>query len=506
MKAWDPNVNFKKEDVKKVPIWVQIEDLDLKYWGQRSLFKIVGQVGEPIMVDSVTRERERLNYPRILIEVRIDQNFPDMLEFENEYGNNTHVGIKYEWKPIACNNCFGLGHSTIDCKKSAKVEKKWILKEYHRPKPVVDEDGFLQVSRGSKGQVQPTKSAVLRMENTLQALNSDLEQQEEAEMEIVNEEEEGNTGGGKIPLSSMDKLLCWNVRGANNQQKQRLIKQFISLQKVDFVGLLETRVKARKLGVLYSNIFDGWCFSSNIAWHKGGKIVIAWNPSRFIVDIIRCTSQFMHLKISTVDGMFDSFVTVVYASNSRMERKKLWEDICGLNTCEKWCLMGDFNEILAKEERVGLRVSSWPDGDFLQCVACCNLEDIKSSGNFFTWTNKQHGGDRIFSKIDRVLANQEWLNKYETAEVVFLNEGLFDHCPAIISLYPVVASGLKPFKYFRMWKAHSKFESCLVDIWSKQLSGSKMFQVVTKLRSLKVALKDINREGFSNLQGTCSCG
>ncbi|KAM6593632.1 hypothetical protein CsatA_001335 [Cannabis sativa] len=33
MKPWNPNVNFKKEDVKCVPIYIQLEDLELKYWG-----------------------------------------------------------------------------------------------------------------------------------------------------------------------------------------------------------------------------------------------------------------------------------------------------------------------------------------------------------------------------------------------------------------------------------------------------------------------------------------
>ncbi|KAF4373759.1 hypothetical protein G4B88_009333 [Cannabis sativa] len=41
MKSWDPNTNFKKKDVKVIPIWIQLEDLDLKYWRQKSLFKIV---------------------------------------------------------------------------------------------------------------------------------------------------------------------------------------------------------------------------------------------------------------------------------------------------------------------------------------------------------------------------------------------------------------------------------------------------------------------------------
>ena len=140
-------------------------------------------------------------------------------------------------------------------------------------------------------------------------------------------------------------MLCWNVRGANNRQKQYLIKQFITVHQIGFVGLLETRVKAPKLGALYLNVFDGWCFSSNIAWHTGGKIAIGWNPLRFIVDIIRCTSQLMHLHVSTVDGVFSSFITVVYASNNKNDRRKLWKSLEELNMGEKWCIMGDFNDI-----------------------------------------------------------------------------------------------------------------------------------------------------------------
>ncbi|KAM6579885.1 hypothetical protein CsatA_003659 [Cannabis sativa] len=71
MKAWDPNCNIKKEDIRTIPIWIQLEDLELKYWGQKSLFKIVGQLGKPIMVDEVTRERDKLLFPKILIEVSI---------------------------------------------------------------------------------------------------------------------------------------------------------------------------------------------------------------------------------------------------------------------------------------------------------------------------------------------------------------------------------------------------------------------------------------------------
>uniref|UniRef100_A0A803PA00 DUF4283 domain-containing protein n=1 Tax=Cannabis sativa TaxID=3483 RepID=A0A803PA00_CANSA len=302
MKPWDPNTNFKKEDVKCVPIWIQLEDLKLKYWGQKSLFKIVRQLGKPLMVDSVTKERERLNYPRILIEVLMDQHMPDMLEFENEFGSNTSVGIKYEWKPVSCSHRFSVGHSAADCKKNVVTKQQWVVKNDNRKSVQVDEEGFT---------------------------------------------------------------------------------------KVELVGLLKTRVKAPKLGTLYSNVFEGWCFSSNIAWHAGGKIVIAWNPYRFTVDIIKCTNELMHLRVSTTEG-FNRLLTILYASNNKRERRTLWKDLCDLSTNEHWCLMGDFNDILAKEERIGHRVRSYPDSDFLTCVNSCHLEDVKASGNYYTWTNKQH--------------------------------------------------------------------------------------------------------------------
>uniref|UniRef100_A0A803P5L3 Reverse transcriptase domain-containing protein n=1 Tax=Cannabis sativa TaxID=3483 RepID=A0A803P5L3_CANSA len=401
MKPWDPNVNFKKEDVKCVPIWVQLEDLELKYWAQKSLFKIVGQLGKPLVEDSITRERERLNYPRVLVEVIMDQQLPDILEFENEYGMNTSVGVKYEGKPISCSHCSGIGHLAAEWKKIDKPE-------------------------------QTQEFPAVSTSNPFQALSL--------------EKQMGNRGEIGMSILQADREIMDDTRG-----------EILSFKWIKcFVGM----VKAPKLEALYSNVFDGWCFSSNIAWHPGGKITIAWNPHRFFVDIVKCTSQLMHLRMSTIEG-FNSFLTVVYASNNRTERHILWKHLCGLYTDEYWCVMGDLNDILAKEERVGQRVRTYPDSEFLSCVNFCKLEDVKASGNFFTWSNKQPGADRIYSKIDRVMANQAWINK--------------------------------------IWKSHSKYETELKAVWSLNISGGKMFQVVCKLKKFKERLKVINREGFCDL-------
>uniref|UniRef100_A0A803Q0T2 Reverse transcriptase n=1 Tax=Cannabis sativa TaxID=3483 RepID=A0A803Q0T2_CANSA len=154
--------------------------------------------------------------------------------------------------------------------------------------------------------------------------------------------------------------------------------------------------------------------------------------------------------------------------------------------------MGDFNDILAKDKRIGQRVKTHPNTEFLQCVNECQVEDVKASGSFYTWSNKQYGDDRIYSKIDRIMANQSWINTYEFAEAVFLNEGIFDHTPGLLTLYPNVISGKKPFKYFKMWKTHPSYESDLKEIWRQSGNGSKMFQ--TSVTRAKIDLDSIQNQ------------
>ncbi|KAL2901132.1 Pyridoxine/pyridoxamine 5'-phosphate oxidase [Bienertia sinuspersici] len=106
----------------------------------------------------------------------------------------------------------------------------------------------------------------------------------------------GRKEGGTLP-HPMDNLLSWNVRGANQMEKKRAIRHLIAQQKVGLVALLETKVKASNLGVLYKTVFDGWCFTSNISKHYNGRIAVAWNPMAFTVGVLDMTEQYIHCVI-----------------------------------------------------------------------------------------------------------------------------------------------------------------------------------------------------------------
>ena len=48
------------------------------------------------------------------------------------------------------------------------------------------------------------------------------------------------------------KLLSWNVRGANDNNKRRIIKSFVKKQKVDLLCIQETKIQLMTEGVVKS--------------------------------------------------------------------------------------------------------------------------------------------------------------------------------------------------------------------------------------------------------------
>lgn len=117
VKLWRPNVEMNKVMVEKVPIWIKLIGLDLKYWGQTILTKIAGLVGKSVNADTATSMKEMLMYARVLVKVQLNQTYPDIIMFESKTGQVIKQQIMYEWKPIMHDHYKILGHDTQYCRK-----------------------------------------------------------------------------------------------------------------------------------------------------------------------------------------------------------------------------------------------------------------------------------------------------------------------------------------------------------------------------------------------------
>lgn len=182
-RMWEADMVMDKESIQSVPIWIKLPGLALKYWGEKSLFKIAGLVGPVAQMDKATKSKDRLQFARVLVEVKLQQILPDVIFFCNEHGCVVEQKVEYEWRPTNCKKCEGIGHGEDECRKGG-VTKKWVPKKTVR----VDEDGFQLVGNGVAKVVQPPEVVV---HNSFNALLDDVEESIANEMKDSEVEEEG---------------------------------------------------------------------------------------------------------------------------------------------------------------------------------------------------------------------------------------------------------------------------------------------------------------------------
>ncbi|VFQ95756.1 unnamed protein product [Cuscuta campestris] len=123
------------------------------------------------------------------------------------------------------------------------------------------------------------------------------------------------------------------------------------------------------------------------------------------------------------------------------------------------------------------------------------LEDVPSTGNFFTW----HKGNKL-AKLDRVLANQSWgdIGLAPTCEFLDFNF-LSDHCPTLFQCGAPPGNRFRPFRFFNMWLKHEGFNGLISQSWEAGVVGSKQFSLCSKLKRLKPPLKALNRQAFGHI-------
>ncbi|KAK2401841.1 hypothetical protein QL285_051403 [Trifolium repens] len=64
LRDWKPNFSLKRDMLRTLPIWIKLPQLPLYLWGARSLSKIGGALGNPMVTDECTAHKLGISYAR----------------------------------------------------------------------------------------------------------------------------------------------------------------------------------------------------------------------------------------------------------------------------------------------------------------------------------------------------------------------------------------------------------------------------------------------------------
>jgi len=152
----------------------------------------------------------------------------------------------------------------------------------------------------------------------------------------------------------MSTVVAWNIRGLNWPNKQVDVHLYLQMNNVGLLGLLETKVKIKSVEKVAATVFPGWRWIHNFSQNPKGRIWVAWKPSCYQIEATHISEQYIHCKAIQTSSNIKFYITFVYGLNQAHLRKQTWEELSTIQPLqEPWCIIGDFNAILNKEDRIG---------------------------------------------------------------------------------------------------------------------------------------------------------
>ena len=294
----------------------------------------------------------------------------------------------------------------------------------------------------------------------------------------------------------MSNVIAWNIRGLNWPNKQVDVHLFLQLNNVGLIGLLETKVKIQNVEKVAAQVFPGWRWTHNFSLNPKGRIWVAWKPSSYQVEVIHISEQYVHCKATQTSSNIKFFITYVYGLNQVLSRKQMWEDLSTKQPAqEPWCIIGDFNAILYKEDRIGGGEVLFSDiKDMQEFMENNELHEMKSIGPYYSWTNKT-----IKSRIDRALINEEWNAVFNYTQVRYEANSLSDHTPLMVQFLPSPKPKTR-FQFCDMWARHADFHSIITSCLPYPTSSHKWRELSRYLGQVKQGLQQLNRRAFHDLK------
>lgn len=300
----------------------------------------------------------------------------------------------------------------------------------------------------------------------------------------------------------MVKVCAYNIRGLNKGLKKADLHSFLVENNISMIGILETRVKVNKASAGFRAIHNFWRWEDNYQFHSNGRIWLGWNPNIWNISVESKSAQYIHCKATLISSQAVFLFTFIYASNFSEDRLKLWADLASLNIQNHpWSLLGDFNTVQDIREMCGGSNKWTRDMQvFKDFLVSLGLSDIRNSGTFYTWWNKQTTNS-IMRKLDRVLGNSGWMSSQQNADVIFTPWGLSDHSASILNIQDRARNNQKTFQFYNYWLDHPDFLNTVREVWNSPVNGNPIYILSQKLGLVKRRLNILKRnEGSIHTQ------
>ncbi|VAI29049.1 unnamed protein product [Triticum turgidum subsp. durum] len=301
-------------------------------------------------------------------------------------------------------------------------------------------------------------------------------------------------------------FLCWNCRGLGTDATVGELKWLVGKFRPSLLFLSETKMRdSRARKFMWQLGFNG-SFAVSSDGLSGG-LVLFWSSS-ISVSLRAFSNQIIDILIKTEEGA-EWRTTFVYGEPKRELRHHFWDRLRFLNAQWKgpWICAGDFNEALHGEEHMGVRGRD--DNQmmmFRECLDECGLIDLGYIGPKYTWSNRQEDGRNVRVRLDRAIANGDFLQLFDDCTVENIITTSSDHLAILVKIANKGRQGainhvLRSFKFEAAWTRAPDYVQMINENWGKLKEGPpSLNNTWSALNRLSTTLQTWSRESFGSVK------
>ncbi|GMI63386.1 hypothetical protein HRI_000007900 [Hibiscus trionum] len=264
-------------------------------------------------------------------------------------------------------------------------------------------------------------------------------------------------------------ILCWNCQGLGKIQAVQHLQQYIRLHTPELLFLCETKLKNTAYDRLSFLLGMDLVFSMDYSNNCSGIALFSLN--NYDITMLAYSDRFLHSYISCDSSSF--YFTGIHGFSETSKKTKTWDLIDSLNNNDglPWLLGGDFNEILADNEKQGgCRRARSQINNFRQCLSRNNLFDCKPSNGWFTWSKHGPNSPTLFERLDRFVGNMAWKANNPNYNITSDFDAKSDHCFLLMNTEPPPLTNQRPppssFRFENCWATNDEGISVVKQTWA----------------------------------------
>ncbi|KAL2235698.1 UNVERIFIED_CONTAM: hypothetical protein Sindi_1302000 [Sesamum indicum] len=492
LQKWVPGMVMRKLKHTQVPVWIKLRHLPVELWTKEGLSIVAIGIGKPLYPDAITRACTRLDFARVCVMLDVHSKLQKhiIIMAPDEEGGETpcKVDVEYEWLPPKCTCCMMLGHAAKECaiNKASKPVKPSVsvyvpIKGPSQPPPVPDRDiprrppaREVEIQREGReviaGPSREERGKAIIIYNALDALHQ-LEDTEELIRAI------------------------WNLRGLNKRDHQLAVKDIVAEFRIQFLGLPETRVRTNNVSHIQAFLLPQWKWFVDYGL-TGNRVWIAWDDNFIDVDVIECGTQFIHCHANIWAFQESIAITAIYGANEVVKRRELWgslETIAMQYIDIPWP-GGNFNPVRDLSEICGasgdIRMAM---EEFNICIQNAGLLPLPMQGEWYTWHNCSANPRNLWKRLDRMLINDTWMDRFSTSFYTSLTLRTSDHSPLVL-YWDSQQHYEGMFRLDNYLALSPEFIPSVQQVWQHNIIGVPMYAVSRKLKALKPVFREQRRK------------